>query len=188
MNEKKSLFGDLCYRYRGKLHITEQEMGEKIEKLGYKLGKEKGKNKQPLISQFERKMEKGTGWKQHRDPPLEYVEVCAKLFELAPSEKYDLFIAALQSSEKLIFDRNTIDGEIEKESISIILSLILSGKKLGNIIKKYKENKQKSRLYTYPEDKNDMDYVLAWEKLLNTSQQMIDLVKKDHFDYYSDDT
>jgi len=183
MNDKKSPFGDLCHQYRGKIHLSEQEMGKKIEELGYKLGKDKGKNKQPLISQFERKLEpEGPSRTQHRDPPLDYVEVCARVFKLAPPEKYDLFIAALQSSEKLVFDRNAIDdGEIEKEIISIVLSLILSGKKLGNIVKNHKENKQKSLSYTYPENDDDRKYYLAWEKLLNTSQEMIEIVRNNHF-------
>jgi hypothetical protein len=188
MDEKKSLFGVLCVINRAKHHIKEKEMGQKIEDLGYKLGREKGSNKQPLISQFERKLEPdGPGRTQHRDPPLDYVEVCAKLFELSPPEKYDLFIAALQSSEKLIFDRNAIDGEIEEEIISIILSLILSGKKLGNIVKKHQENKQKSLLYVYPENTNDREYYFAWDNLSKASQRLIEVVRKNYFDYNLND-
>jgi len=189
MNDTKSPFGDLCYQYRGKLHIKEHEMGIKIVELGYELGKKKGSDKQPLISQFERKQEPdGPGSKQHRDPPLDYVEVCARVFELAPPEKFDFFIAALQSSEKLIFDRNAINGEVEKEIISIILSLILSGKELGNIIKTHNEKKQKSLRYIYPDNKNDIDYLSAWEMLVKGSQKLIDLVKTNPNNYYSDDT
>jgi hypothetical protein len=187
MSLKKSAFGELCHKHRGKM--TEQEMSKTFieDDIGYKLGKKPAKSKQSLISQFEREFDpEGAIRKQHRDPPLEYVEACAKLFELPLSEKYDLFVSALQSSENIVFDKNNIEGHIKREIIEIILSLILSGRKLGNIIKKHQENKRKSLSYTSPNNDTDMQFIFAWEQLLKASQDMINVVKRNDFKYIKD--
>jgi hypothetical protein len=144
MNEKKSPFGDLCHQYRGNLHLSEQAMGQKIEELGYKLGAKPGSNKQPVISQFERVIDpEGAIRKQHRDPPLEYVEACAKLFELSSEQKYSLFVAALQSSEKIVFDGKAIEGSIKDSMIKIIASLIVSCTEADKAITIIEKNKNK---------------------------------------------
>lgn len=189
MSLKKSLFGELCRRHRR--NMTEQEMAKKILEMenSYKLGKKPAKSKQPLVSQFEREFDlKGIQRKQHRDPPLDYVETCANLFELSPPDKYDLFVAAMQSSKKIIFDKKNIEGHIEIEIINIFLSLIFSGKELGNIVKTHLEKKAKTLTYVYPDNDKDKQLLLAWEELSKAAQQMINAVRQNHHKYSSNDS
>jgi hypothetical protein len=180
MNEKKSVFGDLCHQFRGRLHLSEQTMGQKIEERGYKLGVKPGSNKQPVISQFEREIAPlNASHKKHRDPPLEYVEACAKLFELKSSEKYSLFVAALNSSERIVIDKNAIEGNAKDRIINIIGSLLLSCTKLDEIIEKDK----KEILFRQSASYQDKDLVDAWNTLEKASQNFSEKIKQHPLEY-----
>jgi hypothetical protein len=143
MNDKKSPFGDLCHQYRVRDHLTQQEMGVKIEELEHRLWANQGGNKQPLISQFEREIDpEGAEHKQHRDPPLDYVEACAKLFNLSSEQKYALFEAALQSSEKIVISTKSIEGNLKDNIIQIITSLmLLPSTRIGELTKLEEEER-----------------------------------------------
>jgi hypothetical protein len=115
-------------------------MGRRIEELGYKLGARPGSNKQPVVSQFEREPDPAdSDRKQHRDPPLGYIEACAKLFDLSSGQKYTLFVAALQSSEKIVIDKKAIEGELQDSIINILAALILSCTEVSKVKEEYKE-------------------------------------------------
>lgn len=163
MNDKKSPFGDLCHMHRVSLHLSEAEMGQKIEELGCKLGSKQGSNRQPVISQFERAIDPpGVPRKQHRDPPLNYVETCARLFELNPVQRYELFVAALDSSEKIVIDKAAIDEE--KNTILCFLAALFIASKKG------------FKTLIYDEDSNGL--YNAWQDLKNASDRFIDEIKK----------
>jgi hypothetical protein len=176
MNEKKSPFGDLCHQYRGSNHLSEQTMGQKIEELGYRLGAKPGGNKQPVVSQFEREIDpEDAKRRQHRDPPLEYVETCAKLFMLSSEQKYALFEAALQSSEKIVINKKAIEGGIKDDIIQLITSLILSFTEMDKIIEK-----DKKRGYL---DGSQLKLKHYWEALNKASQGFIEEIKKHALEY-----
>jgi hypothetical protein len=163
MNNKKSPFGDLCHMYRVRQYPSEAEMGQKIEELGCKLGSKPGSNRQPVISQFERAISSQEAPnKQHRDPPLDYVEACAQLFKLNPAQKYDLFVAALYSSEKIVIDTAAIDEE--KNTILCFLAALFIASKKG------------FKTLIYDEDSNGL--YNAWQGLKNASDRFVDEIKK----------
>jgi hypothetical protein len=98
-------------------------MGIEIEKLGYKLGKKSDSSRQSPINMLEHSIDPPDApRKQHRDPPLEYVEVCSQLFKLSPSEKYGLFTAALNSSEKIVIDPDLFASTIKELLTDVIVS------------------------------------------------------------------
>jgi hypothetical protein len=169
MNDKKSLFGDLCHMHRVRLHLSEAEMGQKIEELGYKLGSKPGSSRQPVISQFERAIDPpGATRKHHRDPPLDYVETCARLFKLNPAQRYDLFVAALKSSEKVIIDEVIINDKIKETILCLLAALLMSGKEF-------------SSLFTYNRyalNTADKDFLNAWEALKSASDRLIKELKE----------
>ena len=184
MNQKKSIFGDLCHQYRGRLHISEREMGKKIGESEYKIGKNPRNNKQPVISQFERILDHGnTKRKQHRDPPLEYVEACSKVFGLPASEKFGLFASAFLSSEEIVFKKKAIEGFLEPEIIDIFISLILSGSKIGQIMKTHEENKKKSLNYVSPNNIDEMKLLSVWDRFSESAKYFVESIKNSHFEY-----
>jgi hypothetical protein len=165
MNDKKSPFGDLCHMHRVSLHLSEAEMGQKIEELGCKLGSKQGSNRQPVISQFERAIDPpGVPRKQHRDPPLNYVETCARLFELNLVQRYELFVAALDSSEKIVIDKAAIDEEMKKIMSCLLAALFVSSKKDVKTL--------------IDDDNNNSLYNKAWIGLKNAPDRFIDEIKK----------
>jgi hypothetical protein len=181
MNEKKSPFGDLCYKYRGRDHLTQQAMGQKIEELGYSLGNLSGGNRQPVISQFEREIDpEGAEHKQHRDPPLDYVEACAKLFNLSSEQKHTLFEAALHSSEYITINTKAIEGEIKNDIIRIIISIILSCAEIDKLKKEDKGRKIETPLHP------DQRYLLTiWDLLIKASKEYFDVIKQHALEYKS---
>ncbi|MDR2010725.1 MAG: hypothetical protein LBQ22_09615 [Bacteroidales bacterium] len=184
MNEKKSPFGDLCHQHRGKFHLSEQAMGQKIEELGYKLGNKPDSNKQPVVSQFEREIDPvNVDRKQHRDPPLEYVETCAELFKLSSPEKYSLFVAALDSSEKIVIDKDAIEGGIKTEIIKIVTSLLLACTELDKIIAKDEDNKKKNTHYIYSDDKRERELLEKWKHFINAFQSLIEEIEQHPLEY-----
>jgi hypothetical protein len=178
MKGKKSSFGELCHRYRG-TKMTEQDMGEKIEEMGYKLGINPGKNKQPLISQYERIIgPDSVSQKQHRDPPLDYVETCAKLFELPPLEKYGLFVAALQSSENIVISKKSIEGYIENEIIKVIVSIILSSNEIAkNNAKVDKLIETEGPSAQVKLENKETELFDAWNNMIKSSEIIINNVE-----------
>jgi hypothetical protein len=142
---KKSAFGALCDSYRSKRQLSIADMAEALERQGYKLGKTGNpKSQQPLISQYERRIgETGLDRKKHLDPPLEYVEACAKLFNLDLSQKYELFVAAINSSLTIKIEQVIPKGAIRDVMTSIIASLYL-GRDLipqaESMVRKYTEH------------------------------------------------
>jgi hypothetical protein len=183
MNEKKSPFGDLCHQYRGRLHFSEQAMGQKIEEMGYRLGDKPGSNKQPVISQFERESDlPDSGHKLHRDPPLEYVEACAGLFGLSFTEKYSLFVAALKSSKKLVIDEKVIKGAVKDSIIRVIASLILSCTEADKAITLIDEDKNqpidKYSLDKYSEIQSAKTVLEKWSNLVKSAESIIDEINQ----------
>jgi hypothetical protein len=131
MNEKKSPFGILCRTHRARLSLNETDMGVKIEELHYPLGKKSGSSRQSPVNMFEHSKDPpDTSRKQHRDPPLEYVEVCSVLFDLSPPEKYELFRTALDSSEKIFVDPDVFDPSMRGLLIDAITCLYLGREKI----------------------------------------------------------
>ena len=185
MDKSKSAFGVLCEMYRVRFRLSMEEMAKEIEKLSYKLGRKRESKKQPLISQFERRAGDDTiSQNQHRDPPLEYVEVCSRLFELSSTDKFDFFVSALQSSEKIDFKKQAIEGYIEKEILDIIVALILSGSKLGPIVETHiKNRKNPNKNYYYPDKPHESLLVQAWDDFIKGAHRLVDEVKKNDFTY-----
>jgi FtsZ-binding cell division protein ZapB len=166
--------------------MTEQDMGEKIEEMGYKLGITSGNNKQPLISQYERIIgPDSVSQKQHRDPPLDYVETCAKLFKLPPLEKYGLFVAALQSSENIVISKKSIEGFIENDIIKIIASIILSSNEIAKINEKEAElleelggdERYSAHNKLRSENEKLFDAWKAWNEIIKLSEIIINNVE-----------
>jgi hypothetical protein len=192
MNEKKSPFGMLCKSYRARLSFNETDMGEKIEELGYSLGKKSGSSRQAAINMFEHSIDPpDASRKQHRDPPLDYVEACAELFKFSTPEKYELFCAALNSSEKIIIDPALFDSlektiadppisDSKNESnakltikdilVAVIVSLYLGREKIPEIEKKFLKN---------PYSKENKKSYESWSTLQCAVDGFVDLVKRD---------
>ena len=148
------------------------------------MGNKPDSNKQPVVSQFEREIDPvNVDRKQHRDPPLEYVETCAELFKLSSPEKYSLFVAALDSSKKIVIDKDAIEGGIKTEIIKIVTSLLLSCTELDKIIAKDEDSKKKNTHYTYPYDERERELLEKWKCFIDAFQCLIEELKQHPLEY-----
>jgi hypothetical protein len=146
-------------------------MGVEIEKLGYKLGKKSESSKQSPINMLEHSIDPpNTSRKQHRDPPLEYVEACSQLFELSPPEKYELLTAALNSSEKIVIDLDLFDSTIKELLIDVIVSLYLGCEKLPEI-----EIECDSLKYSLKDE--DKDLSKKWDAFKKAVNEIANIMK-----------
>jgi len=177
MKKTKSRFGITCASKRGRL--SEQDMGREIENLGYKLGKDLNSNKQPVISQFEHELDGDEAKrKQHRDPPLDYVETCATLFKLSKVEEYGLFIDALMSSETIAIDAEVLDGVLKEDIIKVIAALVLSNSELKYCVEKEKSLRESDKAMQYCNFMSSNKKLLdAWKTVVKSSQEIVNEIK-----------
>jgi hypothetical protein len=146
-------------------------MGVEIEKLGYKLGKKSDSSRQSPINMLEHSIDPPDApRKQHRDPPLEYAKVCSQLFKLFPPEKYELFTAALNSSEKIVIDPDLFDSAIKKLLIDVIVSLYLGREKLPEM-----EKECDSLKYSLKDE--DKDLSKKWDTFKEAVNEMVNIIK-----------
>jgi hypothetical protein len=75
-----------------------------------------------------------------KGPPLELVEEYARFFELDNPGKFDLFFAALESSNEIKFDLSAVDAAWKKEFIRVVTSVVLA-KETGEIMEKIIKDK-----------------------------------------------
>jgi hypothetical protein len=115
MSDKISPFGVSCKKLRtDNGNISQAEMGEKL-----------GGYTQSQVSAFERVVDAPNDkTKKHKDPPLDYVERCADFFKLKGKERFDLYVAALKSSEKITFELDMIQS-LHKEDFAKLLTVLI---------------------------------------------------------------
>jgi transcriptional regulator with XRE-family HTH domain len=166
MNDKKSAFGKMCEKLRVDEGMSEEEMGQK---LGYK-----AKTAQATISTFERKLDnRGTAKGKHRDPTLQYVEKCAKLFGLDSIQKFELFYAALDSCEELRIDMSAVHPHLKKLFIRLVLAIVL-GKSVCP---------QDGSSDFAPFGPKNVNLNDAWKELQASSNTFLELIKSYRLSY-----
>jgi hypothetical protein len=182
---KKSDFGALCDSYRGKRQMSIADMAEALERQGYKLGKTGNpKSQQPLISQYERRIgDTELDRKKHLDPPLKYVEACAKLFNLNTVEKYEFLVAALNSSSIIKIDKVIPKGKIRDEMTSILASLYLGGDMIP--MEMSVESKQQDGMTVIASpNKKDEELMIAWDTFVYGANKLSEAIKTNAFKLY----
>jgi hypothetical protein len=181
---KKSVFGALCHSYRSKRQFSIADMAEALERQGYKLGKgrkadtaSKPTNHQPLITHYEHLIEElVTNRKYHDDPPMEYVEAVAKLFNLSPSEKHELFVAAINSSINIKLNKVIPKGAIRDVMTSILASLYLGGDMIP--MEMSVESKQQDGMTIISSSNKEGDELkLAWDTFVSEANKLSEAIK-----------
>jgi hypothetical protein len=177
---KKSDFGALCDSYRSKRQMSIADMAEALERQGYKLGKgrkadtaSKPTNHQPLITHYEHRIgDTELDRKKHLDPPLKYVEACAKLFNLNTVEKYELFAAAINSSSTIKIDQVISKGAIRNVMTSIIAALCLGRDLIPQVESIAAENAE------YNIKQNEKKLLKSWSAFQERNTYFIEAIKK----------
>jgi transcriptional regulator with XRE-family HTH domain len=171
MKRQRSPFKCLCDKHRIDYiwPATDKEVtnpGITIEEMAKALGyvDKKGDGQQSRLSQYENRQE---------GPPLDLVEKYAEFFKLDSAGKFDLFYAALESSNEIRIDITALRPNTEKVFVQFITAMILC-KETGGL-----ESANEYVPFEYQQGELNG----AWGKLVAAIESFATAIKKHQLSY-----